>query len=702
MTLKDASARRSSLLDPLFRPVSALHGIGPRIAKLVEKLTGPYVLHLLLYNPNSYAEREKLSAPDAEYLNKLVILPFTALQYRPGAPKRSPTRILGVSGHEHLELSFFHANLGYLKRLCPEGVKLIVSGELGLYSNTFQIVHPDHIVRAHEEENIPLIETRYPLSAGITNKILNKAVIQALALLPALQEWIEPSLKQRKSWPNFDTALHALHRPHLYPEVSLSKSKERLAYDELFANQLALQILRRVSRKIPAQPLEGTHRLQDQLSGLLPFNLTGDQTQAIAQISADLKKPERMMRLLQGDVGAGKTVVALYAMVQAVESGAQAVLMAPTSILAQQHFHSIVPYAEKLGLKALLLTGKDKLSQKRESQAKIAKGEAQIIVGTHALFQDKVTFMRLGLAIIDEQHRFGVDQRLRLGGKGESTHILLMTATPIPRTLLLAGQGDLDCSILREKPPGRKEIKTIVKPLRQIDNVIEALKRALEGGAKAYWVCPLIDESEALDLASVKERFASLKSHFGNQAELIHGRLGPEDKEAAMQRFAYGDARLLVATSVIEVGVDVPEASIMVIEQAERFGLSQLHQLRGRIGRGDVLSTCILLYGHPLGKTSEERLRIMRESNDGFFISEQDMKLRGAGEVLGTRQSGVPNFRFGGLEHYDYLIGTANEDARLLIETDAALSKTSRGLAARALLALFERGEAAKYLLHAG
>ncbi len=692
------SARRPSQLDPLFRSVESLPGIGPKIAAALKKLTGPYVLNLLFHAPSHVQERSVLQAPDLGHLNRLVTLPFQAREHHPPATKRMPYRIVGDSGGETLEVAFFHASRDYLHRQLPTGMPRWLSGELGQYNSRFRMLHPDYIVAQDDLAAIPRFEPRYALTQGLTTQRLHKAMLAALELLPDMPEWIEPSLLQKRGWPGFQAALEALHAPD-GKEASLAR--ERLGYDELLANALALALVRQQARKRPAPPLSGTGKLQAELRRLLPYSLTGDQERALVEIGTDLSQPERMMRLVQGDVGAGKTVVALLAMLQAIESGRQAAIMAPTAILAQQHFDFIAPLATRLGLKCVMMTGKVGAAAQRQARQAIAEGSAHLAVGTHALFQEGVEFRDLGLVVIDEQHRFGVEQRLRLSDKGQGTHILLMTATPIPRTLLLAEQGDLDTSILREKPPGRLPITTIAKPVEQRGAVVDALKRALDQGARAYWVCPLVEESELIDMANAEERYDSLKQVFGDQVVLVHGRQSSAEKDAAMLAFASGAAKILVATTVIEVGVNVPEATIMVIEQAERFGLSQLHQLRGRIGRGTGKSTCILLYKPPLNQTSEKRLQTLRESDDGFEIAEIDLEIRGAGELLGTRQSGLPNFRFGGIEDHPELVAISHKDARLLMMQDPSLRATERGQAARLLLYVFERDEAARYLVTA-
>ena len=561
-----------------------------------------------------------------------------------------------------------------------------------------QITHPDHIGTVEEIEQLRAVEPVYPLTAGITQKVLGRAIGHALERAPELGEWIEPSVIERRKWPAWHDALVAAHSPDDDADLAQDTlTRQRLTYDELLASQLALLLLRRRLRRQKGRPIAGDGKLQAKVTDALPFKLTASQTQALKEIADDMAGPDRMMRLLQGDVGSGKTVVALMAMLNAVETGAQAALMAPTEILARQHFETISKLAAPVGIDVVLLTGRDKGKVRQTALTGIVDGSVAITIGTHALFQKDVEFADLALAVIDEQHRFGVHQRITLSAKGRSPDMLVMTATPIPRTLLLAVYGDLDASQLTEKPAGRKPIDTRAIPIGRIEEIVGAVERAVESGARVYWVAPLVEESEVIDLAAATERFEALKSVFGERVGLIHGRMKGPEKDMVMADFAAGRIAILVATTVIEVGVDVPEATVMVIEHAERFGLAQLHQLRGRIGRGETRSTCILLYAAPLGETAKARIEILRETDDGFRIAEEDLRLRGGGEVLGTRQSGLPDFRLADLAVHGELLTIARDDARLVVERDAELQGT-RGQALRTLLYLFERDAAVKYL----
>jgi ATP-dependent DNA helicase RecG len=570
-----------------------------------------------------------------------------------------------------------------------------------LYDGMLQMVHPDRVVDEAGLAKLPLVEPVYPLTEGLFPSQLRRAIESAIDKLPALPEWQDPAYLAREGFPSFADALRLVHRPAVPADIlPTSPAWSRLAYDELLAGQLALGLMRAHMRRVSGRRTVGDGRLRERIIAALPYSLTAAQVRALADIAGDLGQPHRMLRLLQGDVGSGKTVVALLACAAVIEAGRQAAIMAPTEILARQHFATIATVAEAAGLKLALLTGRERGRARSDMLARLAAGDIDLVVGTHALFEDEVAFRDLALAVVDEQHRFGVHQRLALARKGEAVDVLVMTATPIPRTLVLTYFGDMDISELREKPAGRKPIDTRTIPLGRIDEVVAGVGRALQEGRRIYWVCPLIDESETVDLAAAQDRFQSLQERFGARVGLVHGRLKSADKDRAMDSFAQGETRLLVATTVIEVGVDVPEATVMVIEHAERFGLAQLHQLRGRIGRGAEHSSCLLLYRAPLGETAKARLAIMRETEDGFRIAEEDLKLRGEGDVLGTRQSGMPGFRLARIEQHGKLLQVARDDAALVLARDPELTST-RGEALRTLLYLFERDEAIR-LIRAG
>lgn len=690
---------RPFALDPLFRALTALPGVGPKNGKLLEKLVGgPKILDLLWHRPIAFVDRrfspKVKDAPDG----KVVTLALRVNKHFPNARKGLPYKVWCSDETGAINLIFFHAHKDWLEKQLPMDTDVIVSGRVEYFQGNPQIVHPDAIGKPDDRASIETVEPVYPLTQGITNKLVRKATGAALGFVPTLSEWLDEAHKKRNGWADWQDAVKAAHNPAdergLLPE---DKARERLAYDELLANQLTIALVRSRQKKSSGRALKGTGALRGKIIPALPFELTGAQKRAIAEIDKDMAEASRMMRLLQGDVGSGKTVVAAMAMMNAVENGAQAAFLAPTEILARQHGDTLRPWLDAAGLRYVVFTGRDKGKAREVLTQKIASGEAQIVIGTHAIFQEGVEFNDLGFAVIDEQHRFGVHQRLQLSAKGRGTDILVMTATPIPRTLTLTAYGDMEVSRLDEKPPGRKPVDTRLLDSSHMDEMVEGIARQIKTGARAYWVCPLVEESELIDLAAAEERYDVLHARFGDKVGLVHGRMKPTEKDSVMQKFASGALDILVATTVIEVGVNVPEATIMVIEHAERFGLSQLHQLRGRVGRGGDKSYCFLLYYGPLGETAKERLSIMRQTEDGFLISEKDLELRGAGDLLGVRQSGMPAFRLAELPAHNELLAAAHDDAKYILAKDPEL-KTPRGEALRTLLYLFERDQAIAYL----
>ncbi len=682
---------RPEILFPLFAEIQSLPGVGPRIGKAIERLAGKRLVDLLWHLPNGVIDRrfspQIASAPDKAIVTIAVEIDRHVLP----ASRRVPYRVVCHDGTGALDLVFFNPRPEYLETVLPVGEKRVVSGRVERYRDRLQMTHPDHIGRPGELDALKRVEPVYPLTGGLTARPLAKTVAEAVRRAPDLPEWNDPAWMAQQSWPGWREAVTLAHAPG--DETALDPAhpaRERLAYDELLANQLALALVRRRRRARPGRQIAGDGVLRGRARESLGFALTGAQEAAIAEIAADMAAPECMIRLLQGDVGSGKTVVACLAMLAAVETGAQAALMAPTEVLARQHFATVEPLARRIDVPVALLTGRERGGNRERVLAGLAGGATAIAIGTHALQQDAVAFADLALAVIDEQHRFGVDQRIALADKGRAVDMLVMTATPIPRTLTMTAYGDIDVSRLHEKPPGRRPVDTRVLPVDRLGAVIDRLRRAIAGGARVFWVCPVVEESETLDLAAATERHAALEVLFGDRVGLLHGRMKGPEKDAAMARFAGGEIDILVATTVIEVGVDVAEASVVVVEHAERFGLAQLHQLRGRVGRGERASFCLLLYGGPLTEPARARLNVMRETDDGFLIAEEDLRLRGAGELLGTRQSGLPDFRLADLAAHAGLIEVARDDARLIVERDADLA-TPRGAALRTLLYLFER-----------
>jgi|SRR5579875_49970 ATP-dependent DNA helicase RecG len=695
---------RPSLLNPLFASAANLPGIGPKNAKLVDRLLGEdgrgaRIVDLLFHLPFAAIDRRNRPKIADAPLDAIVTLEVRVVEHRPPGPRsKAPYKVLVEDDTGDVLLVFFLANHAWIEKSLPPGAARWVSGKLELWEGHRQMVHPDRVCDAEGFAKMALVEPVYPSTEGLFQRTIARAAAAALAKIPALPEWHATKALELLQAPSFAEALRQVHQPGAPQAIAPeAPARRRLAYDELLASQLALALMRSKIKRSPGRASAGDGSIRQKITAALPFALTSSQETALSEIYADLAAPTRMLRLLQGDVGSGKTLVALFAMAAAVEAGRQAALMAPTEILARQHHQTLSKYGEAAGLRLALLTGRGKSAAREKILAGLADGTIDIVIGTHALFQESVSFRDLGLAIVDEQHRFGVHQRLALGDKSKAADILVMTATPIPRSLVLTYFGDMDVSNLREKPAGRRPIDTRALPLDRMDELIERLKRALARGARAFWVCPLVEESEELDVAAAEERFTHLRDIFGGRVGLVHGRMKSRDKDEAMAAFAQGSTQILVATTVIEVGVDIPQATIMVIEHAERFGLAQLHQLRGRVGRGADKSSCLLLYKAPLGETAKARIAIMRESEDGFRIAEEDLRLRGEGEVLGTKQSGLPGFRLADPAAHGSLLMLAREEARKIAEENPGL-EGARGEALRLLLNIFERAEAIRLL----
>jgi ATP-dependent DNA helicase RecG len=696
---------RPAILNPLFADVRSLTGVGPKSEKLIAKVLGTEagrtrVVDLLFHLPFGIIDRRYRPKLIEAEPGRIATVTVNVLDHKPAARgRRHPYRVLTTDDTAAMEIVFFTAHEEHIRKMLPPGKRRTVSGRLDSFQGRLQMAHPDFITAPEDEPAIPQVEAVYRTTEQLPARTLAKAIAQAVERLPDLPEWQDGAWRERQGFETFAAALKHAHAPSNEAELSLeSKARMRLAYDELLTNQLALALVRGQVRAKPGRALNGDGRLRRRAEAALPFKLTDAQKKAIAEIIADMASSSRMVRLLQGDVGSGKTVVAMAALLNAVEAGAQGAFMAPTEILARQHLAALEPMAEAAGVKLAILTGRERGLARGSILAALEAGEIDIIVGTHAIFSEDVRFRDLGLAVVDEQHRFGVHQRMQLQGKGQQpADVLVMTATPIPRTLQLTAYGDMDVSRLTGKPPGRRPVETRVLPVSRLDEVVAGLKRALAKGARAYWVCPLIEESEKSDLAAVNDRFAMLRAAFGDKVGLVHGRMKGAERDETMEKFKRGEISVLVATTVIEVGVDVPEASIMVVEHAERFGLAQLHQLRGRVGRGAARSTCLLIYQGPLGATAKQRLEALRATEDGFVIAEEDLRLRGPGEVLGAKQSGLPDFHFADLTVHGALVAAARDDGRLTLDRDPGL-KTARGEALRTALYLFGQDEAVRFL----
>lgn len=700
---------RPPLLDPLFRSLHSIKGVGPQLSALLTRLFGApegqeaIALDILMHMPSGIVDRRRMDGVANTYVGHISTLKLHIDRHQPPPRGRAsvPHRVFAHDDTGDIQLVFFRAQGGWVEKALPVGEERYVSGTIGFFNGEKQITHPDYVVEPEKFNTLPLVEPVYPLTHGLSSKALTKLTRQVVEAVPHLPEWINPERLSQFKWPGFPQAMRSVHLPQQPAEAELwGPARMRLAYDEYLAGQLALLIVRSQLVAPRGRERHFNGLITARVEAALPFALTVGQQQAIADIRADMASPNRMSRLLQGDVGSGKTVVALMAMAAIAESGAQSSLMAPTELLASQHYKTLKPLCDAAGLGIALLTGKQSAAERRGILAGIASGETTIVVGTHALFQSGVAFHNLGLTVVDEQHRFGVHQRLALSEKGEHTDLLVMTATPIPRTLVLTHFGDMAVSVLKEKPAGRKPIDTAVLPIKDYDRVVSRLQARIAEGAQAFWVCPLVEESEVLDVVSAEDRFAALREVFGDQVALIHGRMSAAAKQEVMARFIANETKILVATTVIEVGVDVPNASIMIIEHAERFGLAQLHQLRGRVGRGSARSACLLLFKEPASETAKARLDVIRTSEDGFLIAERDLELRGQGDVLGTRQSGMPGYRLAVPDVHRHLLDWAHDDAVAVMSSNPGLTGTE-GEALRTLLYLF-RKDLAIPLIRAG
>ena len=700
---------RPDALSPLFRNLRSIKGIGEKLATLLARYFGApegqdaIVLDLLMHMPSGVVDRRRQVGIAESWLNQIVTLKLHIDRHQ--APPRDrphlPHRVHAHDESGDIQLVFFRAQGGWVEKALPVGEERYVSGQIGIYNGEKQITHPDYIVEPGKFDTLPLVEPVYPLTQGLSSRALSRLVRQAVEAIPPLPEWIGSQTIEQRRWPGFAQAMRQVHLPENPDEGELwGPARQRLAYDEYLAGQITLQLLRSTMVSARGRARHFTGAITEKVIAALPFALTGGQQTALDEIRTDLAGADRMSRLLQGDVGSGKTVVALLAMAAMAESDAQSALMAPTELLAAQHFRTIKPLCDAAGLGCVLLTGKMPAGERRAILAGLADGSIAIAVGTHALFQSGVAFHDLGLTVVDEQHRFGVHQRLALSEKGRHTDLLVMTATPIPRTLVLTHFGDMAVSVLREKPRGRQPIDSAILSIDDYDRVLERLKSRLDAGAQAYWVCPLVEESETLDVMSAEDRYSELRTVFADRVALVHGRMSASAKQAVMQCFADGDLQLLVATTVIEVGVDVPNATIMIIEHAERFGLAQLHQLRGRVGRGSQRSACLLLYKEPLSETAKARLETLKSTEDGFEIAERDLELRGQGDVLGTRQSGMPGYRLAVPDVHRHLLEFAHDEAKALLARNPGLTG-AEGEAARTLLYLF-RKDLAIPLIRAG
>ena len=658
-------------------PVTVLKGVGPKLAEKLERLGIRSVTDLLFHLPLPYQDRTRvipmgsLRPGDEGVVEGLV--EHAEVVYR----GRRMLLVRLADGTGSVTLRFFHFSAAQQQGLV-RGVRLRCFGEARRGQAGLEFVHPEYRSVNDGSTVDDTLTPIYPATEGLHQLSLRRLTDDALARLDKLPDWLPPGVLAGAGLPDLESALRTVHRPP--PDIPVAAlldgrhpAQRRLAFEELVAHHLSLARLRARTAREPAPPVAVEGALLKQLTDGLPFSLTGAQERVIRELAADMARPHPMLRLVQGDVGAGKTLVAVAACLNAVEAGYQAAVMAPTEILAEQHFHNFREQLEPLGVRVAWLSGKLTAKARREALAEVAGGRARVAVGTHALFQGDVAFDDLALVVIDEQHRFGVHQRMALREKGNRDgrlpHQLIMTATPIPRTLAMTAYADLDASVIDELPPGRTPIRTVAVSDARRAEVVERISAAVADGRQAYWVCTLIEESEALQAQAAEDTFASLTEALPHlTVGLVHGRMKPKDKESVMARFKSGEIQLLVATTVIEVGVDVPNASLMIIENAERLGLAQLHQLRGRVGRGTTESSCVLLYRPPLSDIARKRLDALRATTDGFEIARIDLELRGPGEVLGTRQTGTMQFRIADILRDQDMLDSVKRTARSLLD----------------------------------
>ena len=681
---------RPKILYSLFSNIISIKGIGPKYAKLIERLCGKYLVDLIFHKPAAYIDRRN-NPKICDLKNDTIATLIVKIDsHTPAFNKRMPYRITCSDESGQISIVYFNMRGPYIKKILPIGSKRVISGKIETYKDSFQMTHPHHIADIKEFDKIKSIECIYPLTAGLTSRSIQKAINSSLEITDELPEWIPESVLKNNKWISWSKSVRKLHNPDKIYENHSSPHLERLVFDELLSHQLTIRLIKNKINKIKGNKLEQKGILTEKLKTLLDFKLTNDQIKSIDEISDDLNSENKMLRLLQGDVGSGKTIVALFSILQSIENSKRSVLMAPTELLAEQHFNTINMYANELGLSCSLITS---------STRKNHNFDSDILIGTHALFQESVEFVDIGIVVIDEQHKFGVHQRILLSEKvGNECDILLMTATPIPRTLELASYGDMDISKIHEKPKNRKNIITKSVNINKVEDLKLALRKKIKNNEKIYWVCPLVDDSEKLALQSVNSRLSDLRNYFNEgEVDMVHGQMSQDQKNKIMENFSSGNTKILIATSVIEVGIDDPDATVMIIENAERYGLSQLHQLRGRVGRGKNQSSCILLFYGPLSETAKRRITIMKETNDGFKIAEEDLDIRGSGEILGSRQSGVPEFKLSNLDIHKHLLEMAREEALNIVNTDPTL-KTDRGKALKILLHLFKNEVAIDYL----
>ncbi len=668
----------------LLSDLSSLKGVGTKTKNLLKRKNINNLFDLLWKLPKSYTDRTLSSKIKDLKIGEIQTVTIIPQKYNFPRIRKLPNRVLCSDETGEIDCIFFNSYEGYIKKILPLGKEITVSGKIGHFRNKYQITNPKYI--SEDSSLIKQTHNKYSLTEGISEKIYNKILNQIINNLPVFNEWHSKSILSKFKNISWNNSIKELHKPENIGNYR-SNFYQRLAFDEIFSTFLVNSEIRKKIRKIKKKNKVINLNKQNSIIDRLDFFLTDDQQKTLNEINKDLSSPNKMFRLLQGDVGSGKTIVSLLAAINCINSGFQVAFMAPTEILARQHFM----LAKKIFPKNLnldLISGKSEYKSKKEIQKKLENNKIDIIFGTHAIFQKKVIFKKLGLIIIDEQHKFGVNQRKRLSDKGgPNCDVLLMTATPIPRTLTMTIYGDMDISIIREKPKNRKPIKTYSKLEVKIEDVLKFIKKEINIGNQIFWVCPLIEESKKLDHSSAVKKYEYLQNKFPNQVCLLHGKTNVDEKNEILKKFLNNKFKILVSTTIIEVGIDFPNANTIVIENANKFGLSQLHQLRGRVGRGDKDSTCILMFKSNLSENAKKRIKILKDTNDGFLISEEDMKLRGFGDILGFKQSGVKNFKLADPIQNSDLFLLAEKEIRRIEKSNEDISKF------KPLIKLYDRAD---------
>ena len=675
----------------IFEDVSKIKGVGKKLSIYLKKKKIEKVNDLLWDLPYSFTDRTEIVSLNKLEIGKIVTAKVKVIKYNFPRIRNLPNKIKCKDEFGEIDLVFFNSREGYIRKVLPINEWVVISGKIGFFGNKYQITNPDYITKIDNLDYVNKIIPKYTLTEGLTEKTYRKIIESVIKNLPELNEWHDQDLLKKMKFPSWKNSIINLHDPNNSRNLN-SVYYKRLAYDEIFANLLFLSKNRYKIKKIKKNKKKFTKLYSSKLTSQLPFKLTKNQISVCEEIDSDLKSSERMYRILQGDVGSGKTIVALLACLNVIESNFQTALMAPTEILAQQHFDLFSKLLKKANIKINItfLSGKTEQKKRKQIIQDLKNNKIDFLIGTHALFQKSIIFKNLGLIIIDEQHKFGVRQRINLAKKGnEDCDVLLMSATPIPRTMIMSIYGDMDTSKLIEKPSIRQKILTLSKPENKINEIWPFIEKKMKEGEQVFWVCPLIEDSKKLDYSSTVKKFDLINKKFPKKVGVIHGSLNDDEKEKILKKFLNKEIHILISTTVIEVGIDFPNATVIVIENSNKFGLAQLHQLRGRIGRGEKRGTCILLFKNNLSQNARKRINILKNSDDGFFIAEEDMKLRGYGDIIGFKQSGIKYFKIADPIHHENLFKLAESNIKSLNEKELNNNKYIT------LLKLFDKVELA-------